>query len=48
MLVEYKVKIDTVHKTPYDKKVVIHRHEKQTCGCQGRGEKGWDGWGVWG
>ena len=24
-----------------------HRHGEQTCGCQGGGEKKWDGWGVW-
>ena len=25
-----------------------HRHEEQTCGCQGGGEREWDGVGVWG
>ena len=25
-----------------------HIHGKETCGCQGGGEKGQDGWGVWG
>ena len=24
-----------------------HRHGEQTCGCQGRGGREWDGWGVW-
>ena len=23
-----------------------HRHREQTCGCQGRGEQGREGWGV--
>ena len=23
------------------------RHGEQTCGCQGRGEREWDGLGVW-
>ena len=25
-----------------------HRHREQTCGCQERGRRGWDGPGVWG
>ena len=24
-----------------------YKHREQTCGCQGRGEKEWDGLGVW-
>ena len=25
-----------------------HRHREQTCGCQGGGEREWDGLEVWG
>ena len=25
-----------------------HGYREQTCGCQGRGGKKWDEWGVWG
>ena len=25
-----------------------HRYREQTCGCQGRKEKEWDGLGIWG
>ena len=26
----------------------IHRHREQTYGCQGGGEREWDGLGIWG
>ena len=29
-------------------KTQTHRHREQTCGCQGGGEREWDGLGVWG
>ena len=25
-----------------------HRHKEQTCGCQGKRGRKWDGLGVWG
>ena len=25
-----------------------HRHRDDSCGCQGGGEREWDGWRVWG
>ena len=32
-----------IYKTETD-----HGQGEQTCGCQGRGGREWDGWGVWG
>ena len=29
------------------RKQTDHGHREQTCGCQGRGERKWDGVGVW-
>ena len=34
---------DPIYKTETDRK-----HGEQTCGCQGGGEREWDGRGVWG
>ena len=25
-----------------------HGHREWTCGCQGGGDRKWEGWGVWG
>ena len=33
---------------PFTQQKQTHRHTEQTYGCQGEGEREWDGLGVWG
>ena len=46
----WNLKYDTnkpIYKTETDSVLQIESRE-QTCGCQGREGRKWDGWGVWG